>query len=622
LHSALRRLREKSREVVVSVVGMVKVAASCLPPAELEPLLPAIVRGLLVWSGERKERIRARVRSLLERLVRRFGFDALRPLLPAADAPLIEHMQKAALRRDRRRAQQVAAAAAAAGLGGGAAAPAASAVHTSFSRLVGDDEDFDDDDEGGDALLDDFDGGGGDGGSVAAARSLAGRGAAVSTAGGASVVRSIAASWGVVGARPVLPQGMLGGTSGGVGRRGTHLAEVTLAMRAGSAALSSAPLPPAGAITEGQLEFAGRGRAMAMRAASAAVSAITGGGASAVLSLVSAGASRMMLQQARGAAAASVAASSASTSKRAARRAAAEAGGDGRGSSAALLRADDDAPIDLLDTAASSRTMIGADPLSLAAWRRRRDAEAARHTAAGGATVPATGVGDVLPPGMRIGADGRLVIDADDEDDGGKDGGKEAGSGAAGGSHARRRRGGAAVGEDDDEDDTGGGGGGGVDDDGDGDDDDDDIAAAKAGRTKRQQKERRVRWKEDDVDGDRALPARGGGGPQGWGQRKAAGGAGARAGGKAPGVRHSGAEFKAGSGGGGARGDVKRSGAKFEPFAYVPFGSRGAGSEGAAGRFDGVVASTSRAARVERKRGAASADNVDLRQLSGHKRRR
>ena len=64
LSTVLELLKEQSREVVTSGVSFIKGFASAMPPAELMPHVPAILTGLLTWSGERKERIRLKVRPL------------------------------------------------------------------------------------------------------------------------------------------------------------------------------------------------------------------------------------------------------------------------------------------------------------------------------------------------------------------------------------------------------------------------------------------------------------------------------------------------------------------------------------------------------------------------------
>jgi hypothetical protein len=61
LRSLLPLFKEKSREVVTSLVSFVKASVGFLPPAVLRPLLPGVMRGMLQWSGVRKERIKAKV---------------------------------------------------------------------------------------------------------------------------------------------------------------------------------------------------------------------------------------------------------------------------------------------------------------------------------------------------------------------------------------------------------------------------------------------------------------------------------------------------------------------------------------------------------------------------------
>ncbi len=61
LRTALLLLREKSREVVKAVIGFVKVAVSAMRDDALREELPHIVRGLLLWAGESKNRFRLKV---------------------------------------------------------------------------------------------------------------------------------------------------------------------------------------------------------------------------------------------------------------------------------------------------------------------------------------------------------------------------------------------------------------------------------------------------------------------------------------------------------------------------------------------------------------------------------
>ena len=81
LHVVLLLMREKSREVVKSVIGFIKVAVSALPLPQLTAELPRVVQGLMLWAGESKNRFRLRIRAIFERLVHKFGGDAVLALV-------------------------------------------------------------------------------------------------------------------------------------------------------------------------------------------------------------------------------------------------------------------------------------------------------------------------------------------------------------------------------------------------------------------------------------------------------------------------------------------------------------------------------------------------------------
>lgn len=66
-------LQSNNREIVRAVLGYVKVMVVVFPLDALESRMPEIVPGLLVWSKENKGRLKAKVKNILDRLVRRFG---------------------------------------------------------------------------------------------------------------------------------------------------------------------------------------------------------------------------------------------------------------------------------------------------------------------------------------------------------------------------------------------------------------------------------------------------------------------------------------------------------------------------------------------------------------------
>ncbi|KAK9815144.1 hypothetical protein WJX73_008694 [Symbiochloris irregularis] len=101
LTTVLMLLRTKSREVVKAVLGFCKVCAMRLPVDQLEPQLKPMLEGLLIWAEDSKNKFRLKVRGVVERLVRRCGFDAVAAAFPHGDSKLLSHIQKMRGRRER-----------------------------------------------------------------------------------------------------------------------------------------------------------------------------------------------------------------------------------------------------------------------------------------------------------------------------------------------------------------------------------------------------------------------------------------------------------------------------------------------------------------------------------------
>ena len=101
-------LDTNDREVARSALGFAKLAAVGLPDALVRPHLPQLVPGLARWSREHHNKLRARVKHLFERLLRRFGYDAILQLTPEDARRLVHHIQqtkdKAKRRKDRAQA--------------------------------------------------------------------------------------------------------------------------------------------------------------------------------------------------------------------------------------------------------------------------------------------------------------------------------------------------------------------------------------------------------------------------------------------------------------------------------------------------------------------------------------
>jgi len=94
---------DASREVTKSVIGFVRVSVAAMTPDQLEPLLPEVVGGIMKYN-KGKDRFRAKIKIILKKLVRVYGYDTIAPLVPEKDARLITHMRKLSERAARRKA--------------------------------------------------------------------------------------------------------------------------------------------------------------------------------------------------------------------------------------------------------------------------------------------------------------------------------------------------------------------------------------------------------------------------------------------------------------------------------------------------------------------------------------
>ncbi|KAI1781035.1 NUC173-domain-containing protein [Hypoxylon cercidicola] len=96
-------LTSNNREIVKSVLGFVKVCVISLPTELMLPRLPTMIPNLMVWAHEHKGHFRAKVRHIIERMVRRFGFEPVNRNCPEADRKLITNIRKTKERSKRRK---------------------------------------------------------------------------------------------------------------------------------------------------------------------------------------------------------------------------------------------------------------------------------------------------------------------------------------------------------------------------------------------------------------------------------------------------------------------------------------------------------------------------------------
>ena len=95
-------LQSNNREIVRSVLGFVKVAVVALPVIMMRNKMLEIMPGLMVWSKENKGRLRAKVKGILERCIRKFGAADMEKWVGEGDRKMIVNLRKRKERSQRK----------------------------------------------------------------------------------------------------------------------------------------------------------------------------------------------------------------------------------------------------------------------------------------------------------------------------------------------------------------------------------------------------------------------------------------------------------------------------------------------------------------------------------------
>lgn len=106
-------LSSKSREVVKSAIGFLKVGMTILPSETFESSLCRLVPQLLGWSNEHQQHFKVRVRHLIEKMVRRHGWSTVMQYTPSDHHALLHNIRKRRERLQRRKDEVLSSAAAA-----------------------------------------------------------------------------------------------------------------------------------------------------------------------------------------------------------------------------------------------------------------------------------------------------------------------------------------------------------------------------------------------------------------------------------------------------------------------------------------------------------------------------
>ncbi|RKF77271.1 Ribosomal RNA-processing protein 12 [Golovinomyces cichoracearum] len=99
-------LASNNREIVRSVLGFVKCCVISLPTDLMQPRLSTLIPSLMVWSHEHKGQFKAKVKHIIERMIRRFGLEQVNKNCPADDRKLITNIHKTKERNKRHKALQ------------------------------------------------------------------------------------------------------------------------------------------------------------------------------------------------------------------------------------------------------------------------------------------------------------------------------------------------------------------------------------------------------------------------------------------------------------------------------------------------------------------------------------
>ena len=96
-------LRSHTREVVKSSFGFFKVCLAVLPSDSILPHLPAAVANLMAWGSDHKNHFNVKVRHIMERLVRRYGYDTILRLVDEEHRKVLTNIRKRQQRAKRQK---------------------------------------------------------------------------------------------------------------------------------------------------------------------------------------------------------------------------------------------------------------------------------------------------------------------------------------------------------------------------------------------------------------------------------------------------------------------------------------------------------------------------------------
>ncbi|XVE97854.1 hypothetical protein REPUB_Repub03eG0054800 [Reevesia pubescens] len=104
LPSTFLLLQRKNREIIKANLGLLKVLVAKSKAEGLQAHLASLVEGLLKWQDDAKNHFKAKVKLLLEMLVRKCGIDAVKVVMPEEHMKLLMNIRKIKERKEKNQA--------------------------------------------------------------------------------------------------------------------------------------------------------------------------------------------------------------------------------------------------------------------------------------------------------------------------------------------------------------------------------------------------------------------------------------------------------------------------------------------------------------------------------------
>ncbi|CAL9057574.1 unnamed protein product [Musa banksii] len=101
LPSAFLLLQRRNQEIAKANLGLIKVLVVKSKADGLQMHLKTMVEGLLRWQDDTKNHFKAKIKLLLEMLVRKCGFDAVKEVMPEGHMKLLTNIRKIKERKER-----------------------------------------------------------------------------------------------------------------------------------------------------------------------------------------------------------------------------------------------------------------------------------------------------------------------------------------------------------------------------------------------------------------------------------------------------------------------------------------------------------------------------------------